>query len=155
VVSDETHGLGVAFIDPVAIEYDRTIAAAYVLDAGLPAILRVDPMSGNRTEVIAFSSAFAFATDFVLDPGEPRFLATTSDPPALWDVRVAQQSTTLVSGAGRGSGPQFGLPAGVMGFTSPTVGSVPSTPLAIVADAARGALVLVNTVDGERVILSK
>jgi hypothetical protein len=161
VLSATGHGVGPLLIDPVAIEVDGILEVAHVLDAGSPQqILAIDLVSGDRTRIFEFVGQLAGPTDLAFEraPGsftQGRFLITLADARAIVAASTISPALTTVSGAGNGSGPLYGRPVALELLPSATVGQVPSRPIAYVADALRGAIVAVDTVTGDRVILSK
>jgi len=93
-------------------------------------------------------------TDMTFDAPRNRFLVTVTNPPALLVADASSQTTSVLSDATR-AGPFFGRPVALELLLSPTLGGLPSTPIAFVLDSARACILAVDTVTGERVIRTK
>jgi hypothetical protein len=153
IVSDATHGFGGDFVDPVALELSG--AAAFVLDAGLPGVLSVDPITGDREVAFLSPSAFVAPTDLVLHHAAHAFLIADAGVPALFSANWIPGTLTVVSGLDVGSGPSLPVPASLVFELSPTLVEHGSVPLVHVADAARGAVLTIEVPTGNRVLATK
>jgi len=148
---------GPAFVTPLdvhkGIGFDPNL---YVLDPGLGALLRVDPLSGDRAVVTSNSTGtgplFTFPISLEIDR-DGSFLV--ADPSGSRILRVTGQDRTEVSGPSRGLGPSFFSPSSIVLAPQQSNGC-PVDPHADywVTDSERFAVVTVDRESGNRHVIS-
>jgi len=138
-------GPGFRTIRGVTVEAGGTLL---VVDEGLQALVRVDPVTGNRT--IISDDATGTGTGFV----SPFAIALESDGSpviadlglgAVFRVDLTTGNRTIVSSKDTGVGPEFGSPTGI---------TVESDGSLVVLDAALQAVLRVDPVTGNRAVVS-
>ncbi len=129
----------------IVVEADGSLV---VVDAGLEALVRVDPVSGDRT--ILSGAGTGSGPRF----GIPEGIAVEADgslavadfiPDALVRVDPVSGDRTILSGAGIGSGPGFVAVRGI---------AVEADSSLVVTDLALDAVVRVDPVSGDRTVIS-
>jgi DNA-binding beta-propeller fold protein YncE len=131
---------------------DPTARRAFVLDAGAPAVLSVDLLTGSRTVVSSATqgvgASLGGAVDLAVSPeGDRLFLV---GPSRVVGVDVATGDRTLLSttaAGGPGRGPGLLHPTSVV--------LSPAGDVLLVTDAALNAVVAIDLSTGERVVLSR
>ena len=153
ILSDHTDaGPNLANPIDVVVAPDGTI---YLLDQGIPGVLEVDPVTGNRTNVSSNGNPFA-AVDFTNAIGisytadDKIIVADWDGPGKLIEVDPVTHDRTLISSTARGAGPDFNDPGGIDHYAEGIY----------VADAsygagAPGALFSVSAGSGDRTVLSE
>jgi hypothetical protein len=155
ILSDDTHGTGVGFLDPVALEIDVAQGLAYVLDTGQPAILAGDLVTGNRSTRLASPTVFVEPTDMLFDFGQQRFLIVDAGVPGVIAMSEFPPSITVLSGAQRGTGPSLARPESIVLVLAPQLIEETIQMIPYVVDSARGAILAIDPTSGERVLQSK
>jgi DNA-binding beta-propeller fold protein YncE len=147
VLSSPTMGSGPAFVTPRFVVVDSTNLRALVTDTGADAIVAVHLVSGARTVLsgpdtgVALSAPAAAA----LDPARNRLLVTT-EARGIVAVDLTTGARSVIAGATTGYGP-LRRPGSI------TVD--PETGLAVITDAWYHAVTMVDTITGDRMILSR
>jgi len=157
ILSDLLHGSGQDLVEPVALEIDpRPFSPrVFVLDAALHAVLAVELLTGDRERVLTLPALAGRPTDLAFDEGRERFLVTVVDPPGLLVGALDGAQATVLSDATHGRGPFLGNPVAVELVSEEGPRDAQGTPLAYVLDSARGCLLAVDLVTGERAIRTK
>jgi streptogramin lyase len=143
--------------DALTVAPDGTL---FVLDAQMPAVVRVDPLNGDRTVVSGCSAFYERTCIASLGSGVvftfPRALAMAADGALLvldgegeWSTRVVRVDPqsgerTLVTGPDRGTGPALHA----------TALAIESAQAFVVADSFLGAILRIDVASGDRTILS-
>jgi sugar lactone lactonase YvrE len=142
-------GSGPPFLlpDGIGVEPDAQLV---LVDVALGAVVRVDPVSGDRTTVSDSTTGRGPRLDFLqgIAVEATGQLVVTGFVPFQWSVgRVNPVSgrRTIVSNATRGQGPPFAFPAGI---------AVEATGPLVVADRSLQAVVRVDSRRGTRTIVS-
>jgi hypothetical protein len=147
LLSDEQHGTGPLLSGPIAGAMDTRRMRPLVLDRGLPAILAVDPASGNRTNLsggpIGAGPAWDQPRAMLYDAEHDRVLVL--EPNTLLSVDLASGDRSVVSGGEVGSGPDLSTGVGM------TLDSV--SDRVIVRDTGQGTFVAIDLASGERSLL--
>jgi sugar lactone lactonase YvrE len=150
IVSDDVTGRGLAFEGPVALAVEANgqllvVEGAIGIFAG---VLRVDPVSGDRTVVSGpttgrgplFIAPLALAIE-----ATGQLVVVDSVLGAVLRVDPVMGDRTIVSDASTGQGPAFGVPAGI---------AVAADGQLLVVDQERAAVLRVDPGSGDRVIIS-
>lgn len=148
ILSDASRGTGPDFVAPVAIAPGDF--GPVVLDVGIPALVDVDPVTGDRVATSLVPEDFVSGTDL-----GALSLVLTADPPGIWFVDPRFAVPIPVWSLLSGSGPAFGHPQAVALLSSETVGTVAPRPIAYVLDSARASVLVVDLSSGDRFLRTK
>jgi len=151
IVSDAGRGSGPCFetVWDIAVEDDGSLM---VVDSGLHAlnaVLRVDPVSGDRS--IVSGGGTGSGTPFGQGPiaiaveAGGSLVVLDQDLEAVVRVNPASGARSVLSGSGRGSGPAFSAPTGI---------AVEADGGLVIVDNGLEAVLRVDPVSGDRVIVS-
>ena len=152
-VSDATTGSGPSFSFPqddflvgIAVEANGQLVVA---DAGGDAVVRVDPISGNRT--IISGTSRGSGPPFINPRGiaveaNGQLVVADAGGDAVVRVDPISGNRTIISGTSRGSGPPFDFPVGI---------AVEASGDLLVTDISLDAVVRVDLVSGDRTIVSE
>jgi hypothetical protein len=159
IVTDETRGVGPRLELPNGIVLDDTAfpLAPRALVLGGSAILAVDLVTGDRTELSSFNvgsgDPIAYAVRGAIRRSDSTLLVVDSFRGSLHFVRLDNGDRSIVSGSDYqqtsivGGGPEVDAASGLQADFERKV--------AYVADSTRGAILAVDLVSGDRVILSR
>ena len=153
---DSGRGTGPAFSSPGGVTLSPAGTIAYIVDAGLDALVSVRLSDGNRT-IVSQAGGSGRGTGPAFDSPQGIALNTAgtiayvidSGLDALVSVQLSDGNRTIVSqagGSGRGTGPAFDSPRGIV--------LNPAGTIAYVIDSVLEALVSVQLSDGNRTIVS-
>ncbi|MBQ61789.1 MAG: hypothetical protein CMQ19_06910 [Gammaproteobacteria bacterium] len=150
ILSDDSHGLGDPLVRPLAFEFDHLNNLIYVLDIFQNAIIIIDKSTGDRSPMPPHqgeSPRLFEAIDMAMDRDRNQLLLTMSNPPRLVALSLSDGKLKMVSGAGKGEGPQFDSLSGI--------DIDPTRNIATVVDQGLDSVFVVDLESGDRVILSK
>jgi len=146
-VTPESIGSGTGFVKPVgiAVEVDGSLV---VVDQGLNAVVRVNPINGNRT--IVSDASTGSGTGFVTPVGiaveaDSSLVVVDRGLDAVVRVNPINGDRTVVSDAHTGSGTGFVKPVGI---------AVEADGSLVVVDDGLVAVVRVNPISGNRTVVS-
>jgi hypothetical protein len=147
VLSSPTTGSGPAFVTPRFVVLDSTNLRALVTDTGADAIVAVHLISGARTVLSGPDAGLPLTAPAAgaLDLMRNRLLVTT-EARGIVAVDLSTGARSVIAGAATGYGPLR------------TPGSItvnPETGLAVITDAWYHAITMVDTITGDRMILSR
>jgi streptogramin lyase len=151
--TDAVTGSGPEFISPrgVAVEADGNLL---VLDIDLTAVIRVDPVTGDRTVVSDASTGSGPAFETLLGGIAVEADGNVVVTGAQTVVRVdpVTGDRTVVSDASTGSGPAFGTPLGNVSLERSI--AVEADGNLLVVDSDLAAVIRVDPVTGDRTVVS-
>lgn len=133
--------------DLTAASFGSLVSNLFVVDEGTPAILRTDPVTGDRT--VVSGAGKGSGTSFV----QPQSLAAMSDGnlivtdeslPGVFRVDVSTGARTVVSSSSVGSGPTLALPTGVAIDANGQLLVVDGLAMLLRIDPSNGARTLVS-----------
>lgn len=151
--SDVGSGLNLQVSDGICLDTDGTLLISNSGDFGVGRVMRVDPLTGNRTVVSASNGSPVVGTGpSIVEPhwmdidAQNRILLATKDGVLRIDPLTGNR--TLLSGVGAGNGPAFGDT--VVGIDQESDGTI------LVSTLSRnvGAVLRVDPNTGDRSILS-